>query len=156
MRCVLFNKNTKILEAEYDETIGAFIEIYAIYNIDYAPYILSTSYRKNKDIKTSLNKWFNKRGIPSWRDWLDVLLHRLNIDAPYELLDKAFALSLSDQYWLKPTGLDLKYDDINFFDNDFDYGEFLEASLSKENKIVKNEASLKTPNNTTDGMLKKA
>ena len=43
-----------------------------------------------------------------------------------------------------------------FFDNDFYYGEFLEASLSKENKIVKNEASLKTPNNTTDGMLKKA
>ena len=76
---------------------------------------MSTSYRKNKDIKTSLNKWFNKRGIPSWRDRLDVLLHRLNIDAPYELFDKAFALSLSDQYWLKPTGLDLKYDDINFF-----------------------------------------
>ena len=117
---------------------------------------MSTSYRQNKDIKTSLNKWFNKRGIPSWRDRLDVLLHRLNIDAPYELFDKAFALSLSDQYWLKPTGLDLKYDDINFFDNDFYYGEFLEASLSKENKIVKNEASLKTPNNTTDGMLKKA
>ena len=43
-----------------------------------------------------------------------------------------------------------------FFDNDFDYDEFLDASLSKENKIVKNEASLKTPNNTTDGMLKKA
>lgn len=117
---------------------------------------MSTSYRQNKDIKTSLNKWFNKRGIPSWRDRLDVLLHRLNIDAPYELFDKAFALSLSDQYWLKPTDFDLKYDDINFFDNDFYYGEFLEASLSKENKIVKNEASLKTPNNTTDGMLKKA
>ena len=71
-------------------------------------------------------------------------------------MDKAFALSLSYQYWLKPNDLDLKYDDINFFDNDFNYSEFLEASLSKENKVVNNEASLKTPNNTTDGMFKKA
>ena len=46
--------------------------------------------------------------------------------------------------------------DINFFDNDFDYAEFLEASLSLNSKIVKKETSLKTPNNTTDGMLKKA
>ena len=117
---------------------------------------MKTSYIQNKDIKISLNNWFNNRGIPSWRDRLDVLLHRLNIDAPYKLLDKAFALSLSDQYWLIPNDLDLKYDDINFFDNDFNYSEFLEASLSKENKVVNNEASLKTPNNTTDGMLKKA
>ncbi len=159
MRCILFNKDTKILEAEYDGSIGAFIEIYEIYNIDYAPYILMCSYKQNKDInefKINLNKWFNGRGIPSWRDRLDILLHRLNIDAPYELLDKAFALSLSDQYWLKPKDLNVKYDDINFFDNDFNYSEFLEASLSKENKIIKNNASLKTPNNTTDGMLKKA
>ena len=159
MRCVLFNKDTKILEAEYDGSIGTFIEIYEIYNIDYAPYILMCSYKQNKDInkfKVDLNKWFNKRGIPSWRDRLDILLHRLNIDAPYELLDKAFALSLSDQYWLKPKDLNVKYNDINFFDNDFNYSEFLEASLSKENKTIKNNASLKTPNNTTDGMLKKA
>lgn len=62
------------------------------------------------------------------------------------LLDKAFGLSLSDQYWLKPYNLDIKYDDINFFDNDFEYSEFLEASLSKNSKIITNENSLKTPN----------
>ena len=63
---------------------------------------------------------------------------------------------MSGQYWLKPCDLDIKYKDINFFDNNFDYVEFLEASLSKDNKLIKQEASLKTPNNTTDGMLKKA
>ena len=87
---------------------------------------------------------------------MDLLLHRLNINAPSELLDKAFGLSLSDQYWLKPYNTKINYDDINFFDNDFDYSEFLEASLSKNSKTIMSENSLKTPNNTTDGMLKKA
>lgn len=99
---------------------------------------------------------FRGRVIPSWRDKLDLLLHRLNITAPSELLDKAFGLSLSDQYWIKPFGLDVCYGDINFFDNDFLYTEFMEASLSKNSKTITNESSLKTPNNTTDGMLKKA
>ena len=81
--------------------------------------------------RTNLSNWFKGRGIPSWRDKLDILLHRLNLSAPTELLDKAFGLSLSDQYWLKPYGLKVNYDNINFFDNNFDYSEFLEASLSK-------------------------
>lgn len=42
-----------------------------------------------------------------------------------------------------------------FFDNDFDYAEFMEASLSKNSNITQDISSLKTPNNTTDGMLKK-
>lgn len=74
----------------------------------------------------------------------------------YELLDKAFGLSLSDQYWVKPYDLDIKYDDINFFDHDFDYSEFMEASLSLNGSKIRRESSLKTPNNTTDGMLRKA
>lgn len=32
----------------------------------------------------------------------------------------------------------------------------MSASLSKNSEVVTNESSLKTPNNTTDGMLKKA
>ena len=87
---------------------------------------------------------------------MDLLLHRLNINTPVELLDKAFGLSLSDQYWIKPYDVNIKYDDINFFEHDFDYSEFLEASLSLNSKTILKENSLKTPNNTTDGMLKKA
>ena len=160
MKCILMNKNTEILVAEYDSANGVFSRIYDVYNIDYAPYILKSFYIENEindtPFRTNLSEWFKNRGIPSWRDKLDLLLHRLNITAPSELLDKAFGLSLSDQYWLKPYDLEILYDEINFFDNDFEYSEFLEASLSKNSKVITNEKSLKTPNNTTDGMLKKA
>ena len=160
MKCVLMNKNTEVLVAEYDSATSVFTKIYEVKNIDYAPYILKSFYIENDindtPFRTNLSEWFKGRGIPSWRDQLDLLLHRLNITAPYELLDKAFGLSLSDQYWLKPEGSGVSYDDINFFDHDFDYAEFMEASLSTNSKAITKETSLKTPNNTTDGMLKKA
>ena len=160
MKCILMNKNIKILKAEYDSASGGFSKIYEVYNIDYAPYILKNYYLKNdinnEPFRINLSEWFKGRGIPSWRDKLDLLLHRLNIIAPNELLNKAFGLSLSDQYWIKPYNLEIDYDTINFFENDFEYSEFLEASFSRNSGIIKNENSLKTPNNTTDGMLKKA
>ena len=146
--------------AEYDSANGVFSKSYEIYNIDYAPYILKGFYVNNNlddiSFRTNLSLWFKGRGIPSWRDKLDLLLHRLDITAPTQLLDKAFGLSLTDQYWIKPYSLNVEYDDINFFDNDFEYAEFLEASLSKNSGIITNKKSLETPNNTTDGMLKKA
>ena len=160
MKCIFMNKNKEVMLTEYDSATGVFTTIYKIYNIDYAPYILKSFY-KNEDVndtslRTNLSEWFKGRGIPSWRDKLDLLLHRLNVNAPCELLGKAFGLSLSDQYWLKPEESNLNYEDINFFDNSFDYAEFMEASLSKNSKMIQNISSLKTPNNTTDGMLKKA
>ena len=160
MKCILMNKNTEILLTEYDSASSTFTKIYEVYNIEYAPYILKNLYNEkdfnDNSFRINLSKWFQGRGIPSWRDKLDILLHRLNIVAPSELLDKSFGLSLSDQYWLKPINTSISYDDINFFDNDFDYTEFLEASLSKNSNSIVNASSLNTPNNTTDGMLRKA
>lgn len=159
MKCILMNKNTEVLSVEYNAKLGRFERIYEVIDINYAPFLLKNYYEEEKDklaLLRRLEEWFKGRGIPSWRDKLDLLLHRLNIETADELLDKAFGLSLSDQYWLRPYDVDIKYDDINFFDNDFDYAEFLEASFSLNSKTIKKEESLKTPNNTTDGMLKKA
>ncbi len=160
MKRILMNKDKEVLVVEYDTASSVFIRIYEVIDINYAPYILKSFYIEDNindtPFRTNLSEWFKGRGIPSWRDRLDLLLHRLNITAPYELLDKAFGLSLSDQYWLKPEGSNISYDDINFFDHDFDYAEFMEASLSTNSKTIIKESSLKTPNNTTDGMLKKA
>lgn len=145
MKCILFNKNTKVLSAEFDSANGVFSKVYEVYNIDYAPYILKSYYKENDLNDTlfvsNLSNWFKSRGIPSWRDKLDLLLHRLNVNAPTELLDKAFGLSLSDQYFIKPYDMNVIYDDINFFDNDFEYSEFMSASLSKNGEVVTNESS---------------
>ena len=158
MKYILMNKNVEVLVATYDSNIKLFTKIIEIKNISYAPYGLEKIYKNNKDLTKlnhALNEWFKGRGIPSWRDRLDILLHRLNIDSEIELLDKCYGLSLTDQYFIKPYNSKIMYEDINFFEHDFPYSEFLEATFSNTN-ITFAKKSLMTPNNTTDGMLKKA
>lgn len=156
MKCLLMNKNIEVLVADYDPGIKTFFNIIEIKNIDYAPIIIKSAYEMNDDFRMILNTWFKGRGIPTFRDKLDILLARLDVVTPEELLDKAYGLSLSDQYFLKPFDSDIKYDDINFFDHDFSSAEFLEASFSNISKVVVTDLALKTPNNTTDGMLRKS
>lgn len=100
-----------------------------------------------------LNAWFKGRGIPSWRKDVEKLIRNLGIHRTDELLNKAYALSLSDQYWLKEANSNLTWKDINFFEHDFEYKAFFDASMN--DSTLKNP-NLKTPNNTTDGMLQKA
>lgn len=54
--------------------------------MEYAPYIISRSSNDNDALLKRVSRWFLGRGIPSWRDGLDFLLHRLNIIAPNELI----------------------------------------------------------------------
>ena len=154
MKCILMNKNTKVLSADYQPSLGVFTDIHDIYNIDFAPVILKNVYNKEKDLKIILSNWFKGRGIPLWRDDLDLLLSKLNISAPTELLDKAFGLSLSDQYWIKPYDSKIEYKDINFFEHDFNDAEFTDATFSNSTE-TSTKISLISPNNTTDGRLKK-
>ena len=158
MRCILMNKNTKVLEAEYNEKIASFTNIYNIENIDYAPIIIKNALKENNNNNnnniTILTEWFKGRGIPSWRDDLDLLLAKLNITTREELLDKAFGLSLSDQYWIKPYNSNVQYKDINFFEHDFNSADFTNITFSNSNDYS-TKVNLVSPNNTTDGRLKK-
>ncbi len=154
MKCYLMNKNTKVAKIEYDTTYDIITKIYKMYDINYAPLILkNASVDKSKNLAKELNYWFKGRGIPSWRKDVEVLLEKLQISTTEELLNKAFGLSLSDQYWIKQVDDNIEWKNINFFENDFKYKGFLAASLS----ISSNERpDLHSPNNTTDGMLQKA
>lgn len=154
MRCILMNKNTKVLEEEYNEKIASFTNIYNIENIDYAPIIIKNALKENNNNITILTEWFKGRGIPSWRDDLDLLLAKLNITTREELLDKAFGLSLSDQYWIKPYNSNVQYKDINFFEHDFNSADFTNITFSNSNDYS-TKVNLVSPNNTTDGRLKK-
>ena len=139
---------------KYNEDYNSVQQVYEIYDINYAPLSVVNIYDKTRDLLKPVNKWFKGRGIPSWRRDLEGLLSRLNVSTTEELLNKAYGLSLSDQYWIKEHNSSIKWEDINFFDNDFKYMGYLMASLSSSSSNV-NLAELMSPNNTTDGMLQK-
>lgn len=148
------NKNNPVLEAEYNEASKGFTSIYKIIDIKYAPLIIYKELKENKDITSILNDWYKGRGIPLLRDDLDLLLTRLNITSPETLLNKAYALSLTDQYWVKPSTSNIRHEDINFFDHSFKDSEFIEATFGSHS-FSNTKISLISPNNTTDGRLKK-
>ena len=154
MKVILMNQNKKVLLAEMDES-NTFQEIYEYYNINYAPLSLYNAYNHNEDVLVALNSWFKGRGIPAWRQNIEKLLEKLNVVSPTELLNKAYGLSLSDQYWIKGERQNLKWKDINFFTNDFEYKDYLDVSLNSNSRESSTRISLHSPNNTTDGMVKK-
>lgn len=147
----LMNKTTKISKITLNNENNTVVDIVEIYNPDYAPLECFKEKQLNVNCITS---WFRDRGIPSWRDGLDDFLDNVGIKNKDILLNKAFGLSLSDQYWLNPVEKQMDWHDINFFMNDFNSQDFIDASF--ENKIlIKDNINLYTPNNTSDGMLKK-
>ena len=154
MKVILMNQNIKVLLAEMDES-NTFQEIYEYYDINYAPLHLYNAYNQNKDVLIALNTWFKGRGIPAWRQNIEKLLEKLNVVSPTELLNKAYGLSLSDQYWIKGERQNLKWKDINFFINDFEYKDYLDVSLNFNSRESSTIISLHSPNNTSDGMVKK-
>lgn len=68
------------------------------------------------------------------------------------LLTRCFGLSLSDQYWVQPEDSGLTWKQINFFENPFseDVGDVL---LGKATDAA--GFDLRSPDNTSDGYLKK-
>ena len=157
MKCILMNKNQKIMLIEYN-SYNVISKIYEIYNIEYAPLaVFNASKNRSSSLTKTVNDWFRGRGIPSWRKDLEKLLDKLGVSSSDELLNKYYGLSLSDQYWLKDVNSAVKYEDINFFTNDFEYEAYLDASLDSSSKsIVSLDKNIfKSPNNTTDGMLQK-
>ena len=101
---------------------------------------------------SGLNHWWRKRSIPASRSGIDKAMRILNIQMPQELLTKCFGISLSDQYWVKPAGMKVNWEDINFFDNEFseDIGNILFGSKPKSDSL-----DMMSPDCTADGYLKK-
>lgn len=159
---ILMNQNFEVLEFNFDEELNVIAEVLEIKNIDYAPYKLKVEYDSTKSInRLTINNWYSGRGIPINRDNIKEIIEQFNIGSAKELINKHFALSLSDQYWVKPADMPIKWENINYFDNNYDtigfanatFGENATSSIKGISSISSNK--FKTPNNTTDGQLKK-
>ncbi|MDR0782492.1 MAG: hypothetical protein LBE83_01865 [Propionibacteriaceae bacterium] len=103
--------------------------------------------------RRALNDWWTTRAIPTSRMGIYHALRRLHIASPTLLLEKAYGLSLSDHYWIHPfeSETTLTWRRINFFDNDFspEMGNVLFGAEPSE------EPNLVSPDNTTEGFLRK-
>jgi len=148
---VLKHKDKDVLEIELD-SYGLISSIGRTFTEEHLP--VGTTNKKGGAEITALRDWWKGRSIPASREGLRDLLESLEMVAPQQLLNKSFGLSLSDQYWICPLGGGLKWSNVNFFHNSFsdDVGNLLFGKMELSNlKAV----SLLSPDNTSDGVLKK-
>lgn len=164
MQCYLMNKNRKLMLLNQNDEDFLFENDYIIFDQDALPISIYQGLLKNKaqkDIIKSINDWFSTRIIPNYRDGKESIFEGYQVRDGYELANKHYALSLSDQYWLKPIDEDISWEDINYFDHDYDGKYFFEVTYGKESFNTLNIRSTSqnrytTPNNTLGGQLKKA
>lgn len=66
-----------------------------------------------------LRKWWQRRAVPVGQGKIQLILEHMGIATPQEYLVKNLGLSLTDHYWIKPLDMELGWEEINLFTNDF-------------------------------------
>lgn len=147
---ILMHKRIPVISIEFDSFTGHIQKICDVYNPKHLP--IGISIKNGIVDKNAFNIWWISRSIPASHNGIAKALETLEIPNTKFLLLRCYGLSLSDQYWVKPENSDLKWEDINFFNNPFsdDVGNVL-FGMNIENKIL----NFSSPDNTSDGCLKK-
>lgn len=149
------NKNIKLLSFTYNNELNIKVNIEEIFNKESLPYTFSKC--KNKDdYNKTMQTWLNDR-ISLDNNWNVRGISKSELkEIQDEIIKKVPALSLSDQYWINNDTSSLKWSDINYFDNDFEYISFTSTS-SKNLKTASIPADyIYSPNITTKGQVSKS
>ena len=144
-RYLLMNRDHEVLAFRFDASTGEFLDADEIIDAKRAPLSIMSP-RGTKASKTALSYWWCHRAIPKARHGIEAKLVELGVADTYDLPFKSMGLSLSDQYWIKPYGSEIRWSDVNYFENDFS-----EAPVEEWMADV----GLDSPDNTSDGVLSK-
>lgn len=150
MQYTLMHKNIAVADMELDEATSSIQRIDAVYRPEHLP--VATASKRDGVDRAALNAWWIDRCIPASRSGVRKALETLELPNTQVLLTRCFGLSLSDQYWVRPHGSDLRWERINFFENPFskDIGDVLLGKATDTTNF-----DLNSPDNTTNGYLKK-
>lgn len=150
MTHTLMHKDIPGADLTLDEATGSIQRIDVLLHGEHLP--VGVSVRHGVADRAALNEWWEDRSIPASRSGLREALEPLGVASPKLLLTRCYGLSLSDHYWIKPADSELTWHDVNFFENSFseDVGDALFGISPKKEGF-----DFSSPDNTTDGFLKK-
>lgn len=150
MNYQLMHKDIPVASLALDEATSVILRVDELYNREHLP--IGIPVRKKQVDRAALNAWWKGRAIPASRQGIRAALEEMQVSATQNLLEKCLGLSLSDQYWIRPENINLRWSDVNFFEHPFsdDVGNILFGKGSGSDSV-----SLMSPDNTSDGWLKK-
>ncbi len=150
MKYALMHKTNTVLHMDIDESTGSISALGELFSQKRLP--VGVPCVNGEPDRQALNAWWTGRSIPASRSGLRDALEIMGVSSSELLLTKCYGLSLSDQYWVCPENSGLLWEYINFFDNPFseDVGQILFGEAPGKKDI-----DLASPDNTSDGWLKK-
>lgn len=146
----LMHKNIPTIDMFISDKSGYIEMVGTLFSAEHLPIGISC---KNDIVnEEELNEWWSERCIPANREGFKQLFYSMNMNVRRNILTRCMGLSLSDQYWIKPANSDIKWSEVNFFENIFpeDMGNLLFGEIHSDPSL-----NLFSPDNTTDGCLKK-
>ncbi|MCL2806184.1 MAG: HipA domain-containing protein [Treponema sp.] len=149
MKKILKHKDIDVALLETKNN-GVIIRIIEILNKEHMPI---PSVREDGQIdEDRLDTWWLGRGISENRKEYKAVMQKLNNIGKEMLLHLSQGLSLSDHYWMQKENENLKWKDINFYENEFDrsLGKLF-FGIETQNK----KYNFNSPDVTSSGNLKK-
>ncbi len=118
-------KNTYLLMCKNDEVLSFHVDfrkskvalIEKLEHFDKAPYGVNGD---DNEINDGLSRFVRARTMPAERRGYKEILKATHCRNGFNLSFKGHGLSLSNHYWYKKQGENLRYEDINFFTNKWD------------------------------------
>lgn len=146
---ILMHENYPVAKIQIDEVTGSIIKIKDVYEIERIP--VGVHVRKGLMERAGLNEWWESRCIPITRQNYSKYINELDITNARILALRNNGLSLSDHYWIKSEKDEYKWEDINFYENNFsgDIGDIFCMGRNIE------EIDFRSPDSTSGGWLKK-
>lgn len=133
----LMHKNDKCGTILFDENIGRITEYHDDRN-GLSPYL------GNCDIK-KIQKWWEMRAVPASRATMQQVINNANCLNTEVYLAKNLGLSMTDAYWIKPSGIDLSFDNV----------KFANLAAYSHGKIPYHNATSYDPNASLGGQMEK-
>ena len=144
----LKHKNHEVLDFEMDNEKYILLGIKNIIDKERLPF--SLIYKDNMaHCIIQLNVWIKSRGLIESRKDLNEIKKMFNTDDKSELIVKSFGLNLTDHFWIHEKEKNIKWEDINYFENKFDV---VKVSGNADFSIDKN-VKTPSPNFCVDGSI---
>ena len=137
IKYILMHKNDKCGTILFDENIGRITEYHDDRN-GLSPFL------GNCDIK-KIQKWWEMRAVPASRATMQQVINNANCLNTEVYLAKNLGLSMTDTYWIKPSGIDLSFDNV----------KFANLAAYSHGKIPYHNATSYDPNASLGGQMEK-
>lgn len=152
VRYTLMSREHPVLDFTYNRRTAETAGLAVREGIDWKPF--GVGLIEKEPNKFDLAAWIAARAIPDLRPHVPQVLKGMNLAGSADLMLASFGLNLSDQYWFKPEGSDVKWRDINYFDNGYESG--LGEALLAGGALPAGKKTTYSPDAATGGALPKS